>query len=267
MRAVEASRERAARARRPRSPRLLQRLGAVRSSAPAVSPRPTSASARIASTSRRTSPSARGCSTTSGPACPIVCTDGDVFAGLVRREGLGAVVPPGDAAALARAIDRLLADAPARAAARTALARIGREMQWSRVVAPLARFLGQPQHAADRAVGVARVRADLEGAYRLSKWIKRTALTARRAGAPGRAAQAAEGRRDADDSAQPPHARAGATPSRLNLSTRQKPPLHRRNAQSHPCVAGARARAEAARSRASAGARRCHECGRSAAPA
>jgi GT2 family glycosyltransferase len=114
---------------------------------------------------------------------PIVCTDGDVFAGLVRREGLGAVVPPGDAAALAEAIDRLLADAPARAAAREALARVGRELQWSRVVAPLARFLAQPRHAADRAVGVARVRADLEGAYRLSKWLKRTAL---RLGVPER---------------------------------------------------------------------------------
>ena len=107
---------------------------------------------------------------------PIVCTDGDVFAGLVRRDGLGAVVPPGDAAALAAAIDRLLADAPARAAAREALARLGRELQWSRVVAPVARFLAQPRHAADRAVGVARVRADLEGAYRVSKWLKRTAL-------------------------------------------------------------------------------------------
>ena len=39
---------------------------------------------------------------------PIVCTDGDVFARLVRSEGLGAAVPPGDAAALAQAIDRLL---------------------------------------------------------------------------------------------------------------------------------------------------------------
>jgi hypothetical protein len=107
---------------------------------------------------------------------PIVCTDGDVFAALVRREGLGAVVPPEDAAALAQAIDRLLEDAPARAAARDALTRLGRELQWSRVVAPLARFLAQPRHAADRAVGVARVRADLDGAYRVSKWLKRTAL-------------------------------------------------------------------------------------------
>jgi hypothetical protein len=107
---------------------------------------------------------------------PIVCTDGDTFARLVRREGLGAVVPPGDAGALAAAIERLLGDPSARAAARDGLARVGRDMQWSRVVAPLARFLAAPAHAADRAVGVARVRADLEGGYRLSKWLRRTAL-------------------------------------------------------------------------------------------
>jgi glycosyltransferase involved in cell wall biosynthesis len=107
---------------------------------------------------------------------PIVCTDGDTFARLVRAERLGAVVPPGDPAALADAIDRVLGDPVARAAARDALGRLGRELQWSRVVAPLARFLAAPAHAADRAVGVARVRADLEGGYRLSKWMKRTAM-------------------------------------------------------------------------------------------
>jgi glycosyltransferase involved in cell wall biosynthesis len=107
---------------------------------------------------------------------PIVCTEGDVFARLVRSEGLGATVPPGDAPALAAAIDRLLADDAARAAARAALGRVGRDLQWSRVVAPLARFLESPASAADHAVGLARVRADLQGGYRYSKWLKRTAL-------------------------------------------------------------------------------------------
>lgn len=107
---------------------------------------------------------------------PIVCTDGDVFAALVRREGLGAVVPPGDPAALAGAIDRLLGDPGARTAARERLGRLGREMQWSRVVAPLERFLRDPRSAADHAVGLARVHADLARSYRVSKWLKRTAL-------------------------------------------------------------------------------------------
>ena len=107
---------------------------------------------------------------------PIVCTDGDIFARLVRSEGLGATVPPGDAAALAGAIDRLLGDADARASARTALGRLGGELHWSRVVAPLARFLEAPSSAADHAVGLARVRAHLQDGYRVSKWLKRTAL-------------------------------------------------------------------------------------------
>ena len=107
---------------------------------------------------------------------PIVCTDGDVFARLVRSEGLGATVPPGDAAALAAAIDRLLDDEAGRAAAREALGRVGRDLQWSRVVAPLARFLESPASAADHAVGLKRIRADLQGGYRVSKWLKRTAL-------------------------------------------------------------------------------------------
>jgi glycosyltransferase involved in cell wall biosynthesis len=107
---------------------------------------------------------------------PIVCTEGDVFAGLVRTKGLGAVVPAGDPDALARAIDHLLGDPAARTAARERLGRLGRELQWSRVVAPLERFLREPRAAADRAVGLARVHADLARAYRLSKWLKRTAL-------------------------------------------------------------------------------------------
>jgi len=107
---------------------------------------------------------------------PIVCTDGDVFAALVRTRGLGAVVPPGDPAALARAIDRLLGDPAARSAARERLSRVGRDMQWSRVVSPLERFLREPRAAADRAEGLARVHAGLAGSYRVSKWLKRTAL-------------------------------------------------------------------------------------------
>ena len=107
---------------------------------------------------------------------PIVCTDGDVFAHLVRSEGLGAVVPPGDATALAHAIDRLLGDEAARSSAGAALGRLGRELHWSRVVAPLARFLEAPASAANHAVGLARVRANLQGGYRGSKWLKRTAL-------------------------------------------------------------------------------------------
>jgi hypothetical protein len=43
-------------------------------------------------------------------------------------------------------------------------------------VAPLSRFLQAPASAADRAEGLARLHADLQGGYRVSKWLKRTAL-------------------------------------------------------------------------------------------
>ena len=52
---------------------------------------------------------------------PIVCTRGDHFAALVEERGLGAVVPPGDAAALAQAIDGLVDDSDAGRARREAV--------------------------------------------------------------------------------------------------------------------------------------------------
>ena len=105
-----------------------------------------------------------------------MCTDGDVFARLVRSEGLGATVPPGDAAALADAIDRLLADDAARDAARVALERLGRELQWSRSWRRWRASSRRRRAPPTMRVGLARVRADLRGGYRVSKWLKRTAL-------------------------------------------------------------------------------------------
>lgn len=87
---------------------------------------------------------------------PIVCTDGDYFGELVRTEGLGRAVPPGDADALAEAIATLLDDADARASATTALTRVSARMTWSAVVEPLRAFCAAPRFAADRAGQVAR---------------------------------------------------------------------------------------------------------------
>ena len=106
---------------------------------------------------------------------PIVCTDGDVFARLVRSEGLGAAVPPGDAAALAEPSIDCSATTPR-----------ARRPEW-RSAASVASCTGAAScaagalprsaaSAADHAVDLARVRADLQGGYRVSKWLKRTAL-------------------------------------------------------------------------------------------
>ena len=77
---------------------------------------------------------------------PIVCTAGDAFADLVAAEDLGAVVPVGDAGALADALLRTLAD-PAPYAERVAAVRD--RFRWSRALAPLVDFCAAPRRAPD----------------------------------------------------------------------------------------------------------------------
>jgi hypothetical protein len=87
-------------------------------------------------------------------------------------------VPPGDAAALAGAIRTMLEDPARRHTAKERLRELAVDLQWSRVVRPLAAFCASPRHAADRAVGVDNIRAALARQFRVSKWLKRTALRA-----------------------------------------------------------------------------------------
>lgn len=87
---------------------------------------------------------------------PIVCTEGDYFGDLVRAEGLGRAVPPGDASALADAIATLLDDPRAADDARAALTRVATGMTWSAAVEPLRQFCVGPRFAPDRAGEVAR---------------------------------------------------------------------------------------------------------------
>ena len=77
---------------------------------------------------------------------PVVCTAGDALAGLVEREGLGETVPPGDAEALAGALERVLAD-PERY--RANVPRVAAEMVWERALAPLVEFCRAPRRAPD----------------------------------------------------------------------------------------------------------------------
>jgi GT2 family glycosyltransferase/glycosyltransferase involved in cell wall biosynthesis len=109
-------------------------------------------------------------------ALPIVCTRGDFFAGLVEQRGLGRVVPPGDAQALASAMAVMLDDVRAREETKANLVRLREELTWARVVEPLRRFCAQPRLAADRSPQLLAFRARLERQFRGSKWAKRTAL-------------------------------------------------------------------------------------------
>jgi glycosyltransferase involved in cell wall biosynthesis len=81
---------------------------------------------------------------------PIVATDGDTFAGIIREHRLGEVVPPEDVDALAGAIEAVLygedrADIGAR------VSEFGRTFTWSHTLQPLVEFCRAPRHAADRA--------------------------------------------------------------------------------------------------------------------
>lgn len=82
---------------------------------------------------------------------PMVVTEGDSFAELVRAEGLGVVVPAGDVAALESAIETVLYDDAFAASARKNVHRVRGQFEWEQVLRPLLDFVSSPHHAADQA--------------------------------------------------------------------------------------------------------------------
>ncbi|MHB1535453.1 MAG: glycosyltransferase [Acidimicrobiales bacterium] len=82
-------------------------------------------------------------------ALPIVATDGDAFASIIADEGLGAVVPTGDAASLAEAMFRLLDDVEMAAECRKNAERVRVRFSWSTVLGPLMDFCRLPHRAPD----------------------------------------------------------------------------------------------------------------------
>ena len=89
---------------------------------------------------------------------PMVVTEGDGFADLVAERGLGVVVPEGDVAALADALE-LVADAAAAARFRSAVPAVAAEFAWPRALALLTAFVERPAHAADYRPGRAGMSA------------------------------------------------------------------------------------------------------------
>jgi hypothetical protein len=67
------------------------------------------------------------------------------MADMVARHGLGIVVPPADAEALASAIERTCMDAEFAATCRARIAESRHLFRWSDAVEPLARFCRQPR--------------------------------------------------------------------------------------------------------------------------
>lgn len=84
---------------------------------------------------------------------PIVTTDGDAFADLVRQERLGVVVPAEDPDALAEALKRALYDADFAAGCVERIAVVAQRFAWPRALEPLVEFCRDPRPAADRLPG------------------------------------------------------------------------------------------------------------------
>ncbi|KAA5825364.1 glycosyltransferase [Saccharopolyspora hirsuta] len=81
---------------------------------------------------------------------PVVTTDGDSFADLVRAERIGVVVPPEDPDALAAALEKVLYDEEFAAECRRRIEPVRERFTWEAVLAPLTEFCRDPRPAADR---------------------------------------------------------------------------------------------------------------------
>ncbi|GAB3503175.1 glycosyltransferase [Amycolatopsis cihanbeyliensis] len=84
---------------------------------------------------------------------PIVTTDGDAMADLVRTERLGVVVPAEDVDALAEALEKSLYDTEFAAACVERIRLVAERFTWPRVLDPLVEFCRDPRPAADRLPG------------------------------------------------------------------------------------------------------------------
>lgn len=79
---------------------------------------------------------------------PLIATDGDGFAPIIRDHRLGRVVPPEDADALAAALKELLFVDDTETT-RANVRSFAQAITWDHAILPLLRFLRQPVHAAD----------------------------------------------------------------------------------------------------------------------
>ncbi|WP_092597118.1 glycosyltransferase [Actinopolyspora xinjiangensis] len=86
---------------------------------------------------------------------PVVTTDGDSFADLVRDEQLGVVVPAEDPEALAEALERVLYDEEFIARCRERITEVRQRFTWEAVLEPLREFCRDPRPAPDRLPGSA----------------------------------------------------------------------------------------------------------------
>jgi glycosyltransferase involved in cell wall biosynthesis len=136
---------------------------------------------------------------------PIVSTDGDTFAELIRIHELGRVVPPEDSESLAEALSAVLYDAELKARFTANVAAFAERMRWSQTLKPLVAFCLAPKPATDRVRKVVSPRNDMvlglrkritglesSSSWRLTapfRWVSGIARRMRRP-APGRSTSA-----------------------------------------------------------------------------
>ncbi|TFD69373.1 glycosyltransferase [Cryobacterium ruanii] len=80
---------------------------------------------------------------------PMVVTEGDHFAELVKNRKLGIVVPAGNVEELTAALEKALFDEQFVAEAKANIHAVREDYFWHRVLAPLTQFLSEPRHALD----------------------------------------------------------------------------------------------------------------------
>ena len=83
---------------------------------------------------------------------PVVATVGDSFGDCLDAEGLGRGVPPEDVDALERALEEMLYDEAAVAAARERVRAFAERFRWRSVLASLLEFCARPARAQDLAL-------------------------------------------------------------------------------------------------------------------
>jgi glycosyltransferase involved in cell wall biosynthesis len=92
---------------------------------------------------------------------PILCSDGDAFADLVRKRQIGEVVPIGDVPAIRSALLRLM-EAPYRDRLHRPLRDVATELRWDTVVAPVMEFCRSPARAPDQLAPYRKLRRRVE---------------------------------------------------------------------------------------------------------
>jgi glycosyltransferase involved in cell wall biosynthesis len=94
---------------------------------------------------------------------PMICSDGDFFADLVRQQRLGWVVAPGDEAELVHAIRAFAQHGDEHVAMRERIGVVAATMTWDRVTQPLRAYCDHLSGAADRPRAMTQISDSVRG--------------------------------------------------------------------------------------------------------